>query len=111
MILRWTARLLGMVLLAIFCAFFLGEGHPPFLPLSVATMESYLLMLSLAGLLVALRYEALGGMLGMAGCIGFYLADFAASGCHRLPGGWVFPLLFVTPALYLLTWWRERTGA
>lgn len=106
MILRWTARLLSVVLVALFCVFFLGEGHPPFFALSVQTMESSFLMLSLMGLLVAWRYEVFGGMLGMAGCVGFYLTDFAASGYHRLPGGWVFPLLFITPVLYLLAWRR-----
>jgi hypothetical protein len=71
--LLWTARLLSVLLLALFCVFLVGEGPPPFLKLSVLeTIEFSLLLLSLAGLVIAFRREALGGVLGLAGGAGFF---------------------------------------
>ena len=80
-ILRWSARLLSVALIALFCVFLVGDGIPPFSALSIRTMSlGFLLLVSLAGLLIAFRAEALGGMMGLAGAAGFYLADFIASG-------------------------------
>jgi hypothetical protein len=109
-VLRWIARLLSVALVVLFCIFLIGEGPPPFFPLTLQTIASLLLLLALAGLLIALRAEALGGILGLAGSAGFYLTDFAASGFHQLPGGWIFPLLLIAPMLHLLVWWRRRTA-
>lgn len=109
-VLRWIARSLSAALLGLFCMFWVGEGPPPIFPPCFLTFEVGLLVLCLAGLVVAFRAELLGGTLGLAGSAGFYLANFAASGFHRFPGGWVFPLLLITPMLYLVVWWGRRTS-
>jgi hypothetical protein len=106
-VLRWIARGLSVALILLFGELIVGEGPPPFFPLSLQTIESVLLLLNLLGLLVALRAEATGGVLGIIGAAGFYLTDFAVSGFQRFPGGWLFPLLLITPVLYLLVWWQR----
>lgn len=108
--LRWIARVLSAGLIALFCVFLIGEGFPPLYPVSRVTLQFFLLLLCLVGLLIAFRAEALGGMLAFAGSLGFYLVDIFATHRHRLPGGWVLPLLLITPMLYLLTAWRTRAA-
>jgi hypothetical protein len=100
LIVRWTARIVSLGLIVLFAVFAVGEGPPPILPLSVHTLMFGLLAVSLVGLLVAWRYEALGAALALSGSVGFYVANFYASGFRSLPSGWVFPLLLATPLLY-----------
>jgi hypothetical protein len=98
---RWMARLLSIALIFLFAAVLIDEGPPPILPLSMQTLSAALLMLCLAGLLLAWRWEGAGAALALAGSVGFYLNDFIQSGFQRFPGGWVFPLLLLTPLMYL----------
>jgi hypothetical protein len=107
-VVRWSARLLTVGLAALFVFFLIGEGLPSLSSASLRVVVlSLFLLLSLAGLLIALRHEAFGGWLALAGSAGFYLTDCAASGFHRFPGGGVFPLLLITPLLYLFVSWRR----
>lgn len=105
---RWSARLLTVGLNVLLVFFLIGEGFPSLWGASLQVVVlSMLLLLCWAGLLIALWCEALGGWLALAGSAGFYLADFAASGFRRFPGGPVFPLLLITPLLYLFVSWRR----
>ena len=108
--LRWTARSLSVGLAALFAAIAVGEGPAPLLHLSWSTPSFCLLLLSLVGLLVAWRKEAFGATLAISGSVGFYVYDFVSSGFERFPGGWVFPLLILTPVLYLIAWTAQRTA-
>jgi hypothetical protein len=107
-IVRWTARLLSAGLVGLFVLFFVGEGPPPFWPLSAHTLSLAALCLCLAGLAIAWRAERLGGWLGLAGSVGFYAIDFVLSGYQRFPSGPVFPFTLVVPILFLLASWLER---
>lgn len=100
LIVRWTARLLNLGLTALFVVLLIGEGPPPVLPLSWPSLSFLLLFLWLLGLLLAWRFEVAGPALAFAGIAGFYLNDFFLSGFQRWPGGWVFPLMLITPLLY-----------
>lgn len=105
-IFRWTGRCLSAGLIGLFMVFFVGEGPPPMFQLSDEALEFWLLVLTLAGLGVAWRYELAGALLALAGIGGFYLADFLKSG--NFPRGWVFPMFALTPCLFLVAWgWRR----
>ena len=116
--LRWTARALSAGLVALFVVLVIGEGPPPFWPLSLHTLLAALLVACHAGLLIAWRWELVGGLLAMSCMAGFYLVDFANSGFERFPGGWVFPSLFFTGLLFVVaatahggrTTWRKSAG-
>ena len=108
---RWTARTLSVALPLLFAAFAIGEGPPPMLPLSLHTLSFGLLAICLAGLLLAWRIEVVGAALALVAAAGFYLNDYLLSGFHSFPGGWVFPLLLVTPLLYLIAAFSENYRA
>ena len=99
---RWAARVLSVALTLLFAAFAIGEGPPPMRPLSLHTLSFGLLAICLAGLLLAWRIEVVGAALALVAAVGFYLNDFFLSGFHAFPGGWVFPLLLITPLLYVI---------
>jgi hypothetical protein len=101
-ILRWIARLSSLALVTLFVAIAIGEGPPPLWPLSIHTLLFCLLVLCLAGLLVAWRWELVGGLIALAGIVGFYLVHFANTGFGHFPGGWVFPSMFVTGVLFVV---------
>jgi hypothetical protein len=102
LILRWVARLLSVGLAGLFVAFALGEEVPPPWPATLNTLWLALLVVCLASLLYAWRSEIVGAVAALVSGGGFYLLDFYQSQWHRLPGGWVFPLLLVTAIIYLL---------
>lgn len=104
---RWTARTLTVGLIVLFAAFGLGEGLPPLWPMSWHTVSATLLLVSLVGLMFAFRWELAGGLAALVGAVGFYGVDFAVSGFRGFPSGWVFPLLLVTPLLFLRSWQRR----
>jgi len=92
---HWAARVLGVALFLLFAAFEFGEGFPP------VSAQSAALGLVLAGILLALWFEGVGGIVILLGAAWFYWLNYAASG--RLPGGWVFPLLWVAGVLFLVS--------
>ncbi len=114
MAIRWTARLLSLALCALIVAIAIGVGPPPVLPFTDASLSLGLLSACLVGLLAAWKYEAAGAALALASIAGFYAHDYYASGFHRMPGGWVFPLLVATPLLYFAaaacTSWAKARG-
>jgi hypothetical protein len=87
----------------LYVALVIGQGPPPLWPLSIQTLLFCLLALCLAGLLIAWRWELAGGLTALVGIAGFYLVHFAESGFARFPGGWVFPSLFVTALLFVVS--------
>jgi hypothetical protein len=109
-LIRWTARVLSLALAILFVALAIGEGLPPLLPLSMRTLSFALVATGLAGLLLAWRFEVVGAAVALASGVGFYLVDYLASGFRSFPGGWCFPLLLVTPLLYLISAFSGRIG-
>lgn len=106
-ILRRVARGIGAALLLLFAVFVIGEGLPPL------TIQSAALGMALLGLVAAWFSDLAGGLLILGGMAAFYALNFSATG--RLPGGWVFPLMFVPGVLLLAGFaWRQlsdRHGA
>jgi len=96
---RWTARLLalgmggGIFLLAV------GEGFNPARLTGPELILSVPFFVAWVGLWLGWRWEGLGGMLVVAGVLGFYLVHFAERG--RFPAGWAFPLIALPGVLFL----------
>ena len=101
---RWTARIAGTLMALFFLAFFVGEGFPNIfrLPwretLSVLTISAVV-----AGLLLAWKWEGLGGALVLA-----------AVGLMPLIGMMRGIGFFLVPAaiglLHVVCWWRLRSA-
>ena len=103
--LRWLARTLGGLMVAVLAVFAAGEGLHPLLMSHTEMLMLVALFVALAGLVLGWRHEGLGGALSVAGMLAFYTLNYTASG--KWPGGFVFPFLFVPGLLFLVCWWRS----
>ena len=75
-ILRWTARILGTVLVGLTLLIAIGEGMPnPFTQPFVIGIGFLALALVLLGILLAWRWEFLGGIMSLVGWVLFFLAE------------------------------------
>lgn len=98
---RWTARILGSLMVLFLLAFFFGEGRPP---LASMTIREQLYALGMAalflGLVLAWFREGWGGLLSVLGW----------SGLAVLAGKPVWDMPLSIPAalglLHILCWWR-----
>ena len=97
---RWAARMLSLVSIGLLLLFFIGEG---FNPLHLASRD---LLLSacfplgvVLGMILAWRWETLGGTVTITALATFYGLHSFGSG--RFPSG-VFFALFASPGLFFL---------
>ena len=99
LILRWSARLASLLVLATLVALTLGTR------IEVASLQpvEWILMLFLlwtgVGMILGWRWEIRGGSLSLAGVVGFHLIEWGASG--NPPRGWAFPTLALPGLLFL----------
>ena len=107
-IVRWTARIIGTLLLVLFLvgfvASFVAEGATPLGQLTTAEILMFgATFMMLVGVALAWRWEFVGGALAIAGGIGFTVVDSVRSGFRIV---W-FPAVFVVVGvLYVLHAWR-----
>ena len=81
--------------------FIIGEGGPNLFKLSIIELLQTLAgIVVLIGLLVAWRWEGIGGMMITGGIISFYALEYIASG--KFPGGPVFPIFYLPGILFLI---------
>ena len=106
--LRRGARAVALVMVAIVLAFVIGEG----VPFSRLTPLEWLGMIGMAaicvGLLLGFKREIEGGVVALAGLA--VIAGIELAVHQRLPGGWVWPVLAIPGALYLVVGLAERGG-
>jgi hypothetical protein len=105
--LRWTARLLGALLLLLVLSFFIVEGGPN--PAKLSLLQAIQLaaeLTALLGFVVLWVWELPGGLLTVGGMLAFYAANYLAVG--SFPRGWAFPLLFLPGILALIAWTLSR---
>lgn len=104
-VLRWTARVWSLGTIILVLAFIVGEGDNPvgpdewlgflFFPFGICV-----------GMVLAWRWEALGGIVTVGSFGVFYMVRLATAG--RLPEGWAW-LVFAAPGfLFLLAWFLSR---
>jgi hypothetical protein len=110
---RWTARLLALIAAGLFVAFIIMSGarllstlswsSPQGLPLLIA------LVVAIAGVLIAWRWELVGGAMAMGGSLAIMALVCAGSGGDMLYCALLFTLpLLLAGALYLACCWRKR---
>jgi len=75
-VLRWMARILGVVLVALTVLIAIGEGLPnPLTQPFIIQIGFYALGLVLLGILLAWRWEFSGGMISLVGWVVFLVAE------------------------------------
>ena len=102
---RWTARVLGSLMVLFFLAFLLAEGPPPF---SRFTATERLMALGMGavflGLAAAWKWEGWGGLLSVAGFA--LMVALSRRNMHM----WAVAYPAIIGAAHLLCWIRLRTG-
>ncbi len=107
-VVRWTARILALLLVGVFLVFMVGQGFNPLALKGAEIAQSAVLLVALAGMLLLWRWELPGGTMVVAGMAAFYAINFAAAG--RFPGHFVFPLCFVPGVLAIICGWSRPTS-
>lgn len=105
-VLRWTARIVGTLILAFVLLHVIGGGLPNVD--NIAPREWLVwggFVLSLVGFALLWKWELTGGIVAMGGIALFYAVNYALSG--KFPGGWVFPLFFLPGLLSIVCWLTE----
>ena len=104
-ILRWSTRILALLLFVLLTFLFLGQqgwkliGQCIMSPLRAQSLMTFaLFFIAAPGLLIGWKREGLGSVMIVGGMALFYGINAAAVG--RFPSGWVFPLLYVPGVLY-----------
>ncbi len=109
---RWTARILALLAVGLFVFFAIELGARVFPTLSWDPQGIPLLIVvgvALAGVVVAWRWELVGGIMTVAGVAGIMALVCLGSGPDMLFCAFLFTLpLLVAGALYLGCCWRTR---
>lgn len=103
---RWSARIIGLILIIILGAVYIKEGRELKLaelrlPEEAMTISFFVALL---GLLIGWVWEGLGGMLTIAGLVTFSIIDYRSTG-EILLNIWV---LGVPAVLFIIYWWRMK---
>jgi hypothetical protein len=113
--LRWIARITGILMVAFTLFFFIGEvieGHQRHAGSALASFTPFMLLIfviwgiALAGLVLALWKEGLGGIISLVCYILVYILNLfnkeATNSAHFIP---VF-LIFCIPSILYLVYWK-----
>jgi hypothetical protein len=100
--LRWAARLLALLLAGGVLLLAVGEGFNPAKLTPSALALSVPFFIAWVGLWLGWRWPGLGGILVVAGVLGFYLVHWVERG--RFPNGSAFLLMAIPGGLFLLCW-------
>lgn len=102
--LRWVARIWSLASIGFILAFALGGGEPS--PRGLTSQELALFFFFptgvCLGMILAWRWEGLGGAVTVASLLGFYLLHRVVSGGY--PTGFWFAVLAAPGLLFLLSW-------
>jgi hypothetical protein len=108
-LLRWSARIAALLLVAMVGLIALGHGGLPNVlgqPVPVQ-VEFVALGLMVVGLVAGWKWEAWGGAVTLIGVGLFAATELAVN--HRLPGG-AIPWFLIPAVLFLLAFTLERAG-
>jgi hypothetical protein len=104
---RWTARVLGVVLLVLVITLAIGEGMPNPFTQPVGVQLGFLtLAILLAGMLAGWIWELAGGILALAGWLGFVVVAVSLRHMTVVVVIMALPGLFYVASVYLR--WRSR---
>jgi hypothetical protein len=103
---RWTACIVGTLLFLLFLAFFFGEGPPDLSRLtSTERLQSLGVAALFLGLMIAWKWEGLGGLITVAG---FTFLVAINAGHLRM---WALCVPAIVGAVHIVSWSRLRVGA
>ncbi len=85
-LLRWTARIVGALLVGLVILLAFGEGVRFQDFDAVSGSMAAVFLVALVGMLFLWRWELVGGIMDLVGMGGFYAIDFLASGDLRAAG-------------------------
>jgi hypothetical protein len=102
-ILRWTARVIGALIVLLIAALAVGEGVPnPLHQPTVVNFSFVALLVMLAGQVTAWWREGMGGALVLGGMAAFAVAN------HGVKINVIFAPMLLTGVLYLFCGWSAR---
>ena len=104
---RFVARLFSVLLVLVILSLAIGEGFPS--PANLTTTELLLtisLIIMLTGLLLAWKWEFIGGIIIIIGFLVFFIINSVHSGYLRL--GYFFIVFPITGLLYLFCGWKRK---
>jgi hypothetical protein len=107
-VIRWVARIIALLLTVVVLMFVTGEG------VNVSTMGTddivmgAVFLIMWLGLIIAWRWEGIGGLLTTGGTMLFILMDYIFTG-HVLRF-WMFFAFLIPGLLFLYCWWLARHG-
>lgn len=103
---RWTARILGALMVLLFIAFLLGQGPPnPFQLTAVEKLQFFGMIALFFGLVLAWKWEGLGGLL----CVAGFALMVIAGHSHFTP--WPFWVAAAIGLVHMICWERLRAAA
>ena len=104
---RWTARVLGVVFVVSVITLAIGEGMPnPFTQPVGVQMGFLTLAILLAGMLAGWIWELAGGILSLAGWLGFFVVAVSLRHMTCFVVIMALPGLFYVASVYLR--WRNH---
>ncbi|MDT3739111.1 MAG: hypothetical protein RO257_06360 [Candidatus Kapabacteria bacterium] len=99
-VIQWIARSFSILAIFVILIFVVGEGFNPFKFTSEELLLSiFFPVFTLIGLIVAWKYELIGGLISVAGLVLFYIFHQIIS--QDFPEGWAF-LVFTAPAFLFI---------
>ena len=121
-VIRWSARVLGLIMAGFLLLMFIGQSlQSGSLPVSIEPIAAIWLVLMgiyVVAMFLALKWEHLGSLLGVAALGGSFVIMFLGLLPGNVSGGFstkgvlnpVFLALWLPILLYLLCWGLERRG-
>ncbi|HOP25930.1 MAG TPA: hypothetical protein PLM22_02345 [Candidatus Sabulitectum sp.] len=101
--LKWSARITSLLLAVLILVIFTGEAASS--DFGGFTLRESVMMLAVfvvwTGYLIGWKIQRAGGLMVLGGIAVFYGLNMAFSG--RFPGGWIFPIMGIPGALYVLS--------
>jgi hypothetical protein len=107
-ILRWTARIIALIVVAFFLMIFIGEsmGNNSHLPLTSRDYFIFSLFgITMVGLVTGLWFEFLGGLISLISTLTHII--FMSTEGHG--GLFFFYLMLIPSIMYLLSWYFNKT--
>lgn len=113
---RWAARVLALIAVGLFVYFAVEFGAKVFPALAWTSLQGIplliALVLALAGVVIAWRWELIGGMIAVGCSTAIIALVCAGSGLDMLLCAFYFTLpILLAGALYLSCFWRTRRAA
>jgi len=108
---RWTARLLTALFVGLVLVMFGGAtlegGSTPLKLKGVEPIQMVFFWIACIGMVIAWRWQVVGGMLSLAGMILFFAVEFAVNG--RLPRGLLLYLMLLPGILFMVDGFIRRS--